>query len=290
MGISMGIIAAPCIGPFVIGLLTYAAASGSTVKGFLMFFVLSIGLGLPYLFLALFSGRIASLPRSGEWMIDVRRIFGIVLIAMAVYFLNPLIGEKAFRILFSATLFLGGLSLIVFGRSAESHRVFRVIKYIVAIAMIAAAVWTGKPGPAGVPVLPWQHYSDGLLAAARDSGKPVVIDFYADWCIPCRELDETTFRDQRLQQYKGRFVFLKADLTLNVSEASEGARERYGIRGVPTIVFLGPSGEELSSLRLTGYEKPDFFIARMERASEGIMKEYPLKKKSYIKSFLESLK
>jgi thiol:disulfide interchange protein DsbD len=272
MGLSMGVIAAPCIGPFVIGLLTYVAALGSTVKGFLMFFVLSLGLGLPYLFLALFSGRIASLPRSGEWMIGVRRIFGIVLITMVVYFLNPLLGEKVFRILFSATLFLGGFSLIVFERSGESHRGFHVIKSIIATAMIAAALWTGKPWPAGGSILPWQHYSDGLLVAARDAGKPLVIDFYADWCIPCRELDEITFKDQRLQKYADQFVFLKADLTRNISEVSESVKERYGIRGVPTILFLKPSGEELSSLRLNGFEKPDLFIARMERASEGIMK------------------
>jgi len=273
MGLSMGVIAAPCTGPFVVGLLTYATTSGSPVKGFLMFFVLSVGLGLPYLFLGLFSSRIASLlPRSGEWMIGIRRIFGFVLFIMAVYFLNPLLDTQVFRILFSVSLFLGGFSLIVFERSGESIRGFHIVKSIVAIAMIAAAVWIGKPEPRESWSLPWQHYSDDLLVEARDTGKPVVIDFYADWCIPCKELDEVTFKDQRLKKYVDRFVFLKVDLTQNEDGASWRIRERYGIRGVPTVLFLNPSGEEYPSLRLTGFEKPDLFIKRMERAKEIIGK------------------
>ncbi len=272
MGLSMGIIAAPCTGPFVIGLLTYAAASGSPAKGFLLFFILSLGLGMPYLFLGLFSSRIASLPRSGEWMIGIRRIFGFVLLIMAVYFLNPLLDTRVFRILFSLSLFLGGFSLIVFERSGESIRAFHIVKSIVAIAMIAAAVWTGKPRQGEGWSLPWQHYSDGLLVAARDAGKPVVIDFYADWCMPCKELDEVTFRDQRLKKYVDQFVFIKVDLTRNKDNAPGTIREKYGIKGVPTILFFNPLGEEYPSLRLTGFEKPDLFIKRMERAMEIIGK------------------
>jgi thioredoxin:protein disulfide reductase len=268
MGLSMGIIAAPCTGPFVIGLLTYAAASGSPAKGFLLFFILSLGLGMPYLFLGLFSSRITSLPRSGEWMIGVRRIFGFVLFIMAVYFLNPLLDARVFRILFPVSLFLGGFSLIGLERSGESIRAFHMVKSIIAIAMISAAVWTGKPGPEEGWNLPWQDYSDDLIVAAKNNGKPVVIDFYADWCMPCKELDEVTFRDQRLKTYVDRFVFLKVDLTRNKDNASGRIRKEYGIRGVPTILFLKPSGEEYPSLRLTGFEKPDMFIKRMQRAME----------------------
>ncbi|HKY04320.1 MAG TPA: cytochrome c biogenesis protein CcdA, partial [Blastocatellia bacterium] len=92
MGLTMGIVAAPCIGPFVIGLLVHVGAKGDPVYGFLLFFVLALGLGLPYLFLGTFSGAIKSLPRSGEWMVTVRKVFGLVLIGMALYFLMPLMG------------------------------------------------------------------------------------------------------------------------------------------------------------------------------------------------------
>ncbi|HEX2522715.1 MAG TPA: cytochrome c biogenesis protein CcdA, partial [Terriglobia bacterium] len=93
MGLMMGIVAAPCIGPFVLGLLVHVGAKGDAVYGFFMFFVLSLGLGLPYLLLGTFSGALKRLPRSGEWMVTVRKVFGVVLIGMALYFVVPLLGQ-----------------------------------------------------------------------------------------------------------------------------------------------------------------------------------------------------
>ncbi len=87
----MGVVAAPCIGPFVLGLVTYVAAKGDVFYGFIMFFFLAVGLGVPYLLLAIFSGRIKSLPRAGFWMEGVRNIFGFILIGMAIYFVNPIL-------------------------------------------------------------------------------------------------------------------------------------------------------------------------------------------------------
>ncbi|MEW5744403.1 MAG: cytochrome c biogenesis protein CcdA [Nitrospirota bacterium] len=269
MGLSMGVIAAPCIGPFVIGLLTYVATLGSPVKGFLMFFVLSLGLGLPYLILGLFSSRISSLPRSGEWMIGVKKIFGFILITMAVYFLNPLLSAPWYRILFSGSLFFGGFWLLVIDRSGEGRRGFHAFKAVVAIAMIVAATWFIKPEPEAAARLPWQPYSAEQLAGAREAGTPVVIDFYADWCIPCKELDEFTFTDPRLQKYAGQFIFLKVDLTSDASEQTKRLKQQYAIKGVPTIVFLNPAGAEMAELRLTGFEEAEQFAARLERARGG---------------------
>ena len=95
MGLLVGIVAAPCVGPFVLGLLAFVAARQSAGLGFLFFFVLSLGLGLPYLFLAAFSGSIAKLPRAGQWMEGIKKIFGWVLLAMAAYFLRPIVPAPA---------------------------------------------------------------------------------------------------------------------------------------------------------------------------------------------------
>lgn len=266
MGLSMGIIAAPCIGPFVIGLLTYVATLGSPVKGFLLFFVLSLGLGLPYLLLGLFSSKIGALPRSGEWMLGVRKIFGFIMIAMAVYFLNPLLSAQWYRVLFSGSLFLGGAWLLIIDRSGDGTYGFRVFKAVVAIAMIVAATWLIKPSAEATARLPWQPYSAERLAEARTSGKPVVMDFYADWCIPCKELDEFTFSDPRLRKYADRFVFLKVDLTRDTGELERRLMEQYAIQGVPTIVFLDAGGAEIPELRLLGFEEAEPFAARLEKS------------------------
>lgn len=268
MGMTMGIIAAPCIGPFVIGLLTYVATIGSPSKGFLMFFVLSLGLGFPYLFLGIFSGRISSLPRSGEWMAGVRKIFGIILIVMAVYFLNPLLGRKVYGYLFSASLIAGGCWLVIFDRTGEGAGIFKVVKGVVAVSLIISGTWMIKPEQKGEWSLQWKGYSEGLVADARRSGSPMVIDFSADWCIPCRELEEITFRDTGVRKYEGDFVFLKVDLSRR-TEQTEGLKERYNIRGVPTIVFLRPDGSEDTTLRITGFEPADEFIRRLEKAKSG---------------------
>ncbi|HCK99447.1 MAG TPA: thiol:disulfide interchange protein, partial [Candidatus Marinimicrobia bacterium] len=114
MGLTMGIVAAPCIGPFVIGLLTYVAATGNPLIGFSMFFTLSLGLGLPFIFLAFFSSKIDSLPRSGEWMVGVRIIFGLILVGMALYFVHPLITEKIYGILFLLYVIGSGIYLLLF--------------------------------------------------------------------------------------------------------------------------------------------------------------------------------
>lgn len=265
MGLTMGIVAAPCIGPFVIGLLTYVATLGSPVKGFLLFFALSLGLGLPYLFLGIFSGRISSLPKSGEWMIGVRKIFGCVLLAMAVYFLQPLLPQRYYHLLMALVLLLSGLFLIIMVASDRGNRLFHVLKSLVAVGMVFAAAWLVKPDAGRASGLPWTPYSDQKLEEAAAGGLPVVIDFAADWCIPCKELDEITFRDPQVLKFSDKMVFLRVDLSVDTPEKA-AIKERYGISGVPTVIFLDSGGNEISDLRLTGFEEPEPFTARLKLA------------------------
>ena len=128
MGLTLGVVAAPCIGPFVLGLLTWVASMGSPWLGFIVFFTLSIGLGLPLFVLALFSGQLQRLPRSGGWMLWVRKLMGWVLVGMAAYFLKPILREPAATIALSAVLLAAGVHLAWLDRNKATFSAFPWLK------------------------------------------------------------------------------------------------------------------------------------------------------------------
>ncbi|HYP25551.1 MAG TPA: cytochrome c biogenesis protein CcdA [Blastocatellia bacterium] len=269
MGLTMGIVAAPCIGPFVLALLVHVGTKGDPVYGFMMFFVLALGLGLPYLILGTFAGAIKSLPRSGEWMVTVRKVFGLVLIGMALYFLMPLMG-RATSYIFVAFFILSAIYLIFWESGRTKARQFAwVLRGLgVAAAVVGIIIAIPKDTEAGIN---WQPYSEQALAQAQREGKGVIIDTFADWCIPCKELDQLTFTDPAVRREAERFVTLKLDLTKNEPDTDAGrARKKFGIVGVPTIIFLDPSGREQKNTRLEGFEKPDAFIARMKMVPDSL--------------------
>lgn len=266
MGLTLGIVAAPCVGPFVIGLLTYVAAQQSVVLGFSMFFTLAMGLGLPYLFLAMYSSKISSLPRSGTWMIGVRVIFGFVLIAMAIYFLMPLLGAYGSMVM-SIFLIGSGVYLIMFDRSGDGNPLFKRIQQIVAILLIMIGTWMGVPESAHeAGGIAWEHpTSMEELNTLLESDKPVMIDVYAEWCIPCKEMDEFTFSDPSVVQLSEQFTNIKIDLTRQSGVFEVAAMEKFTIRGVPTYIFI-QDGDELAQLRSTGFENAEDYLARMKKA------------------------
>src|SRR5690606_25375119 len=141
MGLTMGIVAAPCIGPFVIGLVTYVAAKGDPYFGFLMFFVLALGLGLPYLFLAIFSGKIKSLPRAGEWMEAVKHVFGFILLGMALYFLLPLLPKEISGYILPVFGILAAIILVFFDKKGNKVTAFKTFKYVFSLIIIAISVY-----------------------------------------------------------------------------------------------------------------------------------------------------
>jgi thiol:disulfide interchange protein DsbD len=283
MGLTVGIVAAPCIGPFVLGLLTYVGNRGSVILGFSLFFVLALGLGVPFLFLGIFSGSLNKLPRSGAWMVWVRKVFGFILIAMAIYFLKTLFPTTLlYHLSLALTILIAGLYMAWLEPTQSPGKAFRYVRTIVGliffgVALFAAhsgiqgyldtALATGKGG-ASLNAIAWSPYSEEKLAEATAAGRPVFIDSFADWCIPCKEMDKLTFSRPEVIAASRGFVMLKADLTSNKDAGVRAFYKKYGIKGVPTLIFLYPDGAEIEELRGTGFESKDVFLSKMKRAIE----------------------
>jgi thiol:disulfide interchange protein DsbD len=252
MGLFVGVVAAPCIGGFIVGLLAFVAARQDPYLGFLFFFVLSLGLGLPYLFLAAYSGRLARLPRAGEWMEGVKKIFGWILLAMAAYFLRSVVPPPLGKWLLPLVLVIGAVAILVTRLGLRWP-----IKAGAAVVLIGIAIFFVPRELKG-----WQPYA----AQAVGAGRPAVIDFSADWCLPCLELEKKTFSDPRVAEALSRRALLKADMTKMGSPEAVALAERFGILGVPTIIFLDGEGKERQDLRLVGFENADRFLERLAKA------------------------
>jgi thiol:disulfide interchange protein DsbD len=255
MGLFVGVVAAPCVGGFIVGLLAFVAARQDPGLGLLLFFVLSLGLGLPYLFLGAFSGSLSRLPRAGAWMESVKKVFGWILLAMAAYFLRSVLPRPAGLWLLPIVLVVGLVAVLVRGYGLRWP-----LRAGVAALFLAIALFFVPRALSG-----WQPYPSGP-GASTVTGRPAVIDFSAEWCLPCLELEKRTFSDDRVRKaLEGRDLF-KADMTKVGSAETVALAERFGILGVPTIIFLDASGQEQKDLRLVGFEDADAFLKRIERA------------------------
>jgi len=284
MGLTVGIVAAPCIGPFVLALLTFVGERGDVFLGFWLFFVLALGLGVPFLFLGIFSGSINKIPRSGAWMIWVRKIFGFILIAMAIYFLDPLIPNTLlYHFSLALTMLLGGIYMAWIEPTTSTGKVFPVIRNLIGIIFFVIAVIFGTlgiqsyfennvqqmqalSGESAADQIQWFNYSGEKLDEAVSTGKPVMIDFYADWCIPCKELEKFTFSDPDVVDISRQFIMLKVDLTKSNDARVKELKDLYQIKGVPTLVFIDSQGNELSKLRVVGFMEKEDFLPIMESA------------------------
>ena len=265
MGMTLGVVAAPCIGPFVLGLLTWVASTADPAFGFTVFFTLSLGLGLPLFILAMFSGRLEKMPRSGEWMNWVRKAMGWVLVGMAAYFIRPLLPKALSIVAYSLIALAAGLHLGWLDRSKATFRSFTWIKTAIGVTGIALSIFLAASWYLRGPGVAWQPYSQAVLEQAVKEGRPVMIDFYATWCAPCRELDEITFHDQEVVKQSAKFVMVKIDLTSGDNPAYQQLVKEYAVKGVPTVVFLDATGVERRDMRLVDFMKPPQFVRWIEK-------------------------
>ena len=254
MGLIVGIVAAPCVGPAVAALFALVAAIAKVGIGLALFAALGFGLGFPYLV------ALNAFPRPGEWMEQVKKAMGFVLVAMAFYFLRPLTGDIAFRWGVAASLLVGAGFLFL--PRAAGPRGGRVMRLACASLLLIAGAAFAIPRTSPATLVQWQRFD---AAAIRASKNPVVIDFYADWCLPCKELDEKTFTDPAVAAELSRFTRIKADLTNDADATAKKLTKDYAIIGVPTLIFIDSSGHEVASQRLTGFEPPKQFLVRLQQ-------------------------
>ena len=264
MGLTLGVVAAPCIGPFVLGLLTWVASMASPWLGFVIFFTLSLGLGLPLFFLAIFSGQLKKLPRSGGWMIWVRKLMGWVLVGMAVHFIRPVLPGHWGTFLIALVVLAAGLHLGWIDKSQANFRAFPWLKGGAGITCLVLATFLVASWAMQGPGVTWKPYSEEILNEAQNLKKLVIIDFYATWCTPCREIEEVTLHDPLvIKQAESDFVMIKVDVTKGGNPLHERLLKQYEVKGVPTIVFMDTDGKERRDLRLVDYFPPDQFLGRM---------------------------
>ncbi|MEW6710613.1 MAG: cytochrome c biogenesis protein CcdA, partial [Candidatus Riflebacteria bacterium] len=266
-GLFVGIFAAPCVGPPVIALLTMVGQRGDALYGFAVFFTLSLGLGLPYLILGTFSGLLHSLPRSGHWMIWVKKLMGIILTALAAFYTALAVSPQLSFTLIPLILLIGGLYSGFIESVPESDKAFRFLRYVVGMLMIASAIYGWSLGR--LDSITWDKYNGSI----ESTGKPAILYFSASWCIPCLEIDRLTLTDVSLRNNISSFDRHKIDLSSFDSEESIAFRKKYQVLGVPTMIFIDSAGNEITGERTIGFISAEDLKAKLNRIITGSAQE-----------------
>ena len=266
MGTVAGIIAAPCTGPALGAVLSYVATTESAFLGFWLLLTYALGMGLLFIVIGTFSSAIAALPRSGGWMYILENIFGVAIITVALYFLKEVIPPLRTVLQNSAGFFaiagvfvLVGVALGKFAqrfkdlpRLTQLRKAVGVLLAVVGLYMFAGGLTTAESD------LVWIADEAQGLEAGRREGKPVMFDFYATWCAACNEL-EHTYSDPAVKSKLSKFVNVKLDFTRNSAEV-ERLKQKYGIVGLPVVIFFDSEGNQLTDKRLEKFVEPEEFL------------------------------
>jgi len=266
MGLTVGVVIAPCAAGIIIGLVGIVARLDIVAKGALLFFFMGLGLGLPYLFLAMFSGLMNRLPKSGVWMVWIRKLFGLLLIGVAIYFLLPqakqINDQQGFYL--GVLGIFGGLLLGFLERGEGYPRSFKIVRSTIGVLLIfSGALLVNaalQPEPSAID---WVHYRGQSIEQLQEKNRPLLIDFYADWCAACKELDRKTFRDKKVVEKATGFVMLRVDCTSPDNKCT-ALTEKFRVSGLPTVVFISSKGEEIHGLRAVGFLGPAEMLRKME--------------------------
>ncbi len=289
MGVLSALIVGPCVAPPFAGALIYITQTGDVILGGAAFFTLGIGMGVPLLLIGASAGKL--LPKAGHWMDTINAIFGILFLAVAILLLERILPPLLSMLLWGALLigsaiYLGAPRVLPQDSRGWTYlrRGLGLALLIYGVLILAAAATGGRDilrpilgieftttptPPQHLVFRPIKTLEDLRLevATAQSKGRPVMLDFYADWCVSCKELQARTFSDQAVAHALQGFVLLQCDVTAN-DESDRELLSHFEISGPPLIVFFGPDGEELRHLRLVGYVDAVEFIAHIGKIGE----------------------
>lgn len=285
MGVLSALIVGPCVAAPLAGALLYISQSGSAVLGGGALFAMALGMGVPLLVVGASAG--ALLPKAGPWMEAVKRFFGVMLLAVAIYLVSPVLPVTMQMLAWAALLIFTGIYLRAIdtlppasGGWLRFGKGLGVISLVAGVAFLVGALSGGRDvlqplsglrssgEAAAVTGVTFQRVStpvelDAAIRAA--SGKTVMLDFYADWCVSCKEMERYTFTDQAVQSRLAGMVKIQADVTANTPQHKE-LLKRFRLFGPPGIVFFDPAGREIQGLRVIGFQSADKFAAVLDQA------------------------
>lgn len=285
MGVLSALILGPCVAAPLAGALLYIGQSRDVVLGGSALFAMALGMGVPLLAVGASAG--ALMPKAGPWMETVKRFFGTLLLGVAVYLVSPFIPVSVQMVLWAALLIVTAIYLrAIDPLPAAAHGFHRFSKGVGIIALIAGLAYLVGALSGGRDILqplsglrvtdsgtvpsetPFQRINnnseldDRIQAAA---GRTVMLDFYADWCVSCREMERYTFSDERVQARFREMMLLQADVTANSAEHAV-LLKRFRLFGPPGIVFFDREGREIQGLRVIGFQPADRFVAVLDQA------------------------
>jgi thioredoxin:protein disulfide reductase len=271
MGALSAIIVSPCVAAPLAGALLYISQTRDIALGAGALFAMALGMGLPLIAIGVSEG--ALLPKAGRWMVGVRKFFGVLLLAVALWILAPVL-PAVLEMLAWAALLIGSAIFLraLDALPAQASGWWRVWKAAGILALVfGVALLVGALAGSGAPdrpVTPWKRIAsvNELDEALRAAGRPVMLDFYADWCVSCKEMEKFTFSDPRVRRELDRLLLLQADVTA-ANEADRLLLKRFSLFGPPGIVFFDPQGREIAGLRVIGYQPPERFLKTLAAAA-----------------------
>jgi len=283
MGFLSALIVGPCVAAPLAGALIYISQSGDALLGGAALFVMSLGMGVPLLLIGTTAGRY--MPRPGMWMQNITSFFGVMLLGVAIWMLSRIIPSFVSMSLWAILIIS---SSIYFGALESFHEHTKgwqkILKSLLFMALVyGVALLVGFLSGATNPLAPFEKFTlkenvnvsasstifskikniDELNLALKNAQKPVMLDFYADWCVNCVEFEQFTFSDARVKAKLEKLTLLKADVTKN-SDEDKVLQKTFNIYGPPAILFF-KEGKEITELRLVGFKNADEFLAHLEK-------------------------